>query len=110
MFIESFLKHAAVLATTLSPEKLYELEGEKDKYMGAAIGAPLGAVVGALKGKKGSKAVAALAGGAAGHVAGAAAAHAVGKLYRKHQARKLRRIYNELNLRATPHRMREREE
>lgn len=110
MFFKSFHKHAAGLATNISPEELFELEGQKDKYMGAAVGAPIGAAIGALKGKKGSKALAALAGGAAGHLGGGAAAHIAGKVYRGHQARKLRRMYEELNLRATPHRSRHRED
>lgn len=101
MFILALEKVATTYAS-ISPEEYYDLAREKDPYVGALTGSHLGAAVGALKGKKGSRSKAALVGAALGSVTGGTAGHVGGKLLRRYQSGRIRRLANELNLRSTP--------
>lgn len=98
MFSSGFKKTAATLVT-MTPEEYYEVVREKDPFVGATLGAISGAGVGY---RKGGKAKSALIGAAAGGTGGALTAHVLGKAVRKHQAKKVRRMAQELNLKATP--------
>lgn len=85
----------------MTPEEYYEVVREKDPYVGATAGALAGALTGAAKAKQG-KAKAALLGTGLGALGGAITAHVGGKALRHHQAKKVRRMAEDLNLRATP--------
>lgn len=98
MFLSGFVKTAATLVT-MTPEEYYDVVREKDPFVGATVGALVGGAVGA---KKGGNSKSALIGAATGAASGAAAAHAVGRGVRKYQAKKVRRMAEELNLKATP--------
>lgn len=103
MFIASFEKVATTLVT-MSPEEFYDVVREKDPATGAVAGGYGGALAGALRGKKGGKTKAALIGAGLGSVVGGAAAAGGGKLLRHYQAKRVHRLADELNLKATPHR------
>ena len=98
MFLSGFNKTAATLVT-MTPEEYYEVVREKDPFVGATVGSVLGGLAGA---RKGGKAKSALIGAAAGGAGGALTGHVIGKAIRKHQAKKVRRMAEELNLKATP--------
>ena len=103
-FLAAFEK-TAVTAAQLTPEEYYALLHEKDAPTGALAGAAAGAAAGARKGKSGGKSRAALIGAGLG-AAGGGAVGAVGVgAVRRHQARRLRRVLNELNLRSTSQRL-----
>ena len=102
MFLVGFVKTAATLVT-MTPEEYYDVVREKDPFVGATVGAVLGGLAGARKGtKKSGKSRSALAGAVAGGALGAVNAHLLGKAVRRHQAKKVRRMAEELNLKATP--------
>lgn len=101
MFINGFAK-LAVAVVTLSPEKYYDIVREKDPYVGALLGAATGAATGAVKGAKGKKSKAALVGIGAGAASGALGGHVVGKALKKYQSKRIKRLAQELHLRATP--------
>ncbi len=102
MFFKGFAKVANRAYAVISPEDYYTLKGEKDPHVGAEVGAVGGALAAAKRAKK-HKSKAALVGGAAGAAAGAVVGHVGGKILRKYQTHKVRRISSDLNLRATPH-------
>lgn len=101
MFIHGFSK-LAVAVVTLSPEKYYELVREKDPYVGSLGGAVTGALIGGKKGAHGKKSKAALIGAGVGAATGAVGGHAVGKGLKHYQAKRIKRLAEELHLRATP--------
>lgn len=101
MFTRSFQKTSAALVT-MSPEEYYEHVGAKDPYMGAVGGALAGAAAGALKGKKGKRAASALKGAALGGATGVSTGYVAGKAVRGYQARRIRRLLEELRLKSSP--------
>lgn len=107
MFLKGFAKLATTLVT-MTPEEYFEVVREKDPFVGSVLGGVAGGVKGALKGTKKTRHKAALIGTGVGGAAGAAAGYVGGKALRHYQAKKVRRIADELNLRATPQRHRDR--
>lgn len=103
MFIKGFQKVAVAPTVNLTPEDYFAAIGEKDPYVGAVLGAAAGTAAGAIKGKH-NRSKAALLGNLAGGATGGAAGYLGGKAVRSYQARKVRRLTGELNLRATPSR------
>lgn len=106
MFLSGFIKTATTLVT-MTPEEYYEVVREKDPHIGANIGAVIGGIAGYRHGLKGKKVrikapKAALVGVALGGGTGAVTGHLLGKAIRAYQAKKVRRMADELNLRATP--------
>ena len=99
MFLSGFLKTATTLVT-MTPEEYYDIVREKDPFVGAVTGSLVGGAVGGIKGKHGAKSI--LTGAAVGAGTGAVSSHLGGKLLRRHQANKVRRMAEELNLKSTP--------
>lgn len=97
MFLTGFNKIAVTLVT-MTPEEYYDVVREKDPYVGASVGSLLGAGVAHKK----LNPKHALLGAGVGAVTGGTAAHFGGKLLRKYQANKVRRMAEDLNLRSTP--------
>jgi uncharacterized membrane protein YebE (DUF533 family) len=101
MFLTGFSKVATTMVT-MSPEEYYDVVREKDPYVGENVGAISGAIAGATKGSKKKKLKSAVVGAGIGALAGAGAAHLGGKALRSYQAKKVRRMAEDLHLRATP--------
>ena len=101
MFIHGFSK-LAVAVVTLSPEKYYEIVREKDPYMGSLAGTAAGAAAGAAKGAKGKKSRSALIGAGVGATAGAIAGHTGSKALKHYQTKRVKRLAEDLRLRASP--------
>jgi hypothetical protein len=103
MFVIGFVKQAATIVT-MSPEDYYDIVREKDPYMGGLAGAAAGAAAGAIKGAKGRRHKNALIGAGVGAGAGVVGGHAVSRAVGHYQARKVRRIADDLKLKSTPSR------
>lgn len=101
MFSHGFKKIAVTMAN-ITPEEYYELLGEKDPLVGAALGSLAGTAVGLKKGPKKHKGKWGLIGHGVGAAVGGTAGHYGGGLLRRYQAHKVRKMQEDLNLRATP--------
>jgi uncharacterized membrane protein YebE (DUF533 family) len=104
MFIHGFSK-LAVAVVTLSPEKYYEIVREKDPYVGSLAGGAAGAAAGAIRGAKGKRSKSALIGAGVGAASGAAGGHVASKALKHYQTKRVKRLAEELRLRATPARL-----
>jgi len=103
MVSTGFKKIATAPTVNLTPEEYYATVGGKDPYVGAVIGSAVGGIAGAIKGKS-NRSKAAILGALAGEAAGAGTGYIGGKAVRSYQARKVRRLTGDLNIRATPSR------
>lgn len=103
MFLKGLTKVAATLVT-MTPEEYYGIVREKDPLSGALAGAAAGAATGGAKGAKNKKSKAALVGAGVGAAGGALVGHQASKVVKRYQAKKVRRIAEDLRLKSTPSR------
>jgi len=99
MFTKGFYKIAGTLKANISPEEYYDLQAEKDPYVGAVLGSLAGAGVG---GAKRRTAKAALMGAGLGGAAGASVGHLTGKVGKAVRLALLKKEVHNLKLKSSP--------
>lgn len=92
----------ATTLVTMTPEEYYDIAHEKDPAVGAVAGGALGGLAGAIRGSKGGRSRAALIGTALGAASGASTGALAGKALKRYQTKKLRNLTEQLHLRTTP--------